>query len=130
MQLASARPRILHRFNQHWVRKEIAILDHQVDTRDVHVHNASGANIQMADFTIAHLAFGQPDKRPAGVDQSIWILAQQPVIGRLARERNSVGLGFGAVSPAIEDDKDERFGTRHRSALSSWLLAPRLEKIE
>jgi hypothetical protein len=29
------------------------------------------------------------------------------------RESDGVGFGFGAVSPAIEDDEDERFRTRH-----------------
>ena len=124
MQLSpSQAARILHRVEQHWMREEFAVLDHQVDARDSMMHDAPGSNIQMADFAVPHLPLGQPDKRPAGVNQSVRILAQQPVIGRLARERDGVGLGFGAVSPAVENDENERFRTRHKSRYSSWLLA-------
>ncbi len=95
------------------MREEFAILDHQVDARDVHVNDAAGADVEMPDFAVAHLPLGQADERPAGVDQRVGIFAQQAVVGRLARQRDGVGLGFGAVSPAIEDDENERFGTRH-----------------
>src|SRR6266478_6193363 len=126
MQLASSQPGILHRVEQHWVREEFAVLDHQVDARDFHMHDAPGANIQMADFTVPHLPFRQPDKRPAGMNQSVGILAQQPVIRRLAREGDGVGLGFGSIPPAVENDENERFRTRHKRSLlapSYWLLA-------
>ena len=122
MQLAAAGARILHRFDKNRLREKLAILDHQVDARDLHVNDASGAHIQMADFAIAHLSFRQPDKRPAGMNQRIRILAQQPVICRLACQCDRIGLGFGSVSPAIEDDENERFGTRHKIAFGSWLL--------
>ena len=106
MQLASTHPGIFHRVEQHRMREELAVMDHQVDARDFHMHDAPGANIQMADFTVPHLPFRQPDKRPAGMNQSVGILAQQPVIRRLARECDGVGFGFGSVSPAVEDDED------------------------
>ena len=89
---------------------------------DIHVDDAAGADVEVADFAVAHLPVGQADVRAAGLDERVGILAQQPVIGRLARERDGVGLGFGAVSPAVEDDKYEWFRTRHkvqRSAVSS-----------
>src|SRR5229473_3810904 len=98
------------------MREEFAVLDHQVYARDFHMHDAPSANIQMADFTVPHLPLGQPDKRPAGMNQSVGILAQQPVIRGLARERDGIGLGFGSVSPAVEDYKNERFRTRHKFA--------------
>src|SRR5258708_7328934 len=123
MQLPSTQPGIFHRFEQNWMREEFAVLDHQVDARNFHMHDTPGANIQMADFAVPHLPLGQPDKGPAGMNQSVGILAQQPVIRRLAREGDGVGLGFGPVSPAVEDDENERFGTGHNFAFSSWLLA-------
>ena len=58
VQLSSACAGMLHRVEQHRMREEIAILDHQVNARDVHVHDAPGADIQMPDFTVAHLSFG------------------------------------------------------------------------
>src|SRR5271166_4427751 len=80
----------------------------------------------MANFAVAHLAFGQSDERAAGMDQRVRILAQQPVVSRLARQRDRVGFGFSAISPAVEDDEDQRFGARHRIAfrlLASLLLS-------
>src|ERR1035437_6630116 len=123
MQLAAADAGIFHGIDEHRMREEFSVQDHKVEARDVHVHNAPGTNIEMADFAVAHLPFRQPDKRPAGVNQRVRILAQQPVVDRLGRGGGSVGLGFGAVSPAVEDDENERFRTGHKSALSSWLLA-------
>ena len=57
------------------MRKEFPVLDHQVEARDVHVHDAAGADVQVADFAVAHLAFGQSDKRAAGVNERVGILA-------------------------------------------------------
>ena len=123
MQLAAADAGILHGFDEHWMREEFSVQDHKVEARDVHVHDAPGANIQVADFAVAHLPFRQPNEWPAGVNQRVRILAQQPVIGRLARHGDGITLGLGAVSPAVENNEDERFRTGHNSALSSWLLA-------
>ncbi len=114
MQPAAAGAGVLHGVDQHGMREEFAVLDHQLDARDVHVHDAPGADIEVADLAVAHLAVGQPDERAAGVNQRVGILAQQAVVGRLAGQRDGVGLGFGAVSPAVEDDENERFGTGHK----------------
>ena len=114
VQLAAAGARILHRLDEHGMGEEFAVLDHQVDARDVHVHDAPRADVEMADFAVAHLPFGQSDKRSAGVNQRVGIFAQQPVVGWLARQGDGVGFGFGAVSPAVENDENERFGTRHK----------------
>ena len=38
--------------------KEFAVTDHQIDAGDIHVHDATGAHVQMADFAVSHLAFG------------------------------------------------------------------------
>ena len=86
--------------------EEFAVLDHQVDAGDVHVNDAAGADVEMPNFAVAHLPFGQADRRPAGLNQRVGIFAQQAVVVGLARERDGVGFGFGAVSPAVEDDED------------------------
>src|ERR1035441_9607020 len=123
MQLAAAEAGILHGCDEHWMREEFAVQDQKFDARDVHMHYELGANIQMGDFAVAHLPFRQSNEWPAGVNQRVRILAQQSVIGRLACQGDGVTLGFGAVSPAVENNEDERFRTGHKSALSSWLLA-------
>jgi hypothetical protein len=115
VQAASARTCILHRSKQRGVREEIAILDHQLDACTVHVDDAAGADVEVANFAVAHLSLGQANVGTAGVNQCVGIVAQQAVVGRLAGESDSVGLGFGAVAPAVEDYEDEWFGTDHRS---------------
>ena len=68
VQAASAAARILHGSEQHWVGKEFAVLDHQLDPRAVHMDDASSADVEMADLAISHLAIRQTDVVPAGVD--------------------------------------------------------------
>src|ERR1700685_1172813 len=84
----------------------------------------------MPDFTVPHLSLGQSDERSAGMNQRVGILPQQPVIRRLARKRDGIGFGFGAISPAVKNRENEWFRTRHRAALSSWLLAFGAQKAE
>src|SRR5260370_11668443 len=57
------------------------------------------------------------------MNQSVGILAQQTVIRGVVRKCDGVGLGFGSVSPAVENDENERFRTRHKFAFSSWLFS-------
>src|SRR5438270_4236929 len=99
------------------MREELPVLDHQIDARDVHVHDAAGANVEVSNLAVPHLTFGQSDEWTASMNQRVGIVAQQPVIRRLARERNGVGLGFRAITPAVENSKNQRFGTRQ-----NWLL--------
>ena len=115
VQSAFAYTCMLHRREQHRMREEFSVLDHLIDAGDVHVNDATGADVEMSDFAVAHLAFGQADKRAAGVNQRVGIFAQQAVINRLARKGDGIGFGFGAVTPAVEDDENEWFRTRHFS---------------
>ena len=64
MQPPLADARVLHGIEQNGMREEFAVLDHQFDARDVHVHDAPGADVEMADFAVAHLPVGQADERP------------------------------------------------------------------
>ena len=107
-QMEMAAAGALHRFDQQRVREELARRDHQVDARDVHVDDAAGADVQMADFAVAHLAFGQSDVRTGGVDQRVRIFAQQPIVDGLARGGNRIALDGGGEAPAVEDGQYER----------------------
>jgi hypothetical protein len=44
------------------------------------------------------------------LNKRVGILAQQPVINRLTSKRDGIGFNFCAVSPAVEDDENQRFG--------------------
>jgi len=39
---------------------------------DVHVDDAAGADVEVADFAVAHLAFGRPTEGAGGLDQGCW----------------------------------------------------------
>ena len=109
---------MLHRIEQHRLRKEVAILNHQVDARDVHVDDSAGAYVEVSDFAVTHLPLGQSDRGSARLNERIGIFTQETIIGRLVRYRNRVSLGFSAISPAVENDQDKRFGMQN-SAPSS-----------
>ena len=113
MQPAAARARVFHGAQQRRVGEEFAVLDHQLDAGDVHVDDAAGADVEMADFAVAHLPVGQADEVAAGLNQRVGIFAQQPVVGGLAGQRDGIGLGLGAIAPAVENDQDKWFGTGH-----------------
>src|SRR5947209_9347497 len=72
----------------------------------------------MSDFAVAHLIVGQADVLAAGMNERVRIFAQQPVVNRLAGEGDGVSFSFGAVSPAVEDDENQRFWMGHRSKSS------------
>src|SRR5579862_2794007 len=101
------------------MRKKFAVLDHQIDAGDIHVHDATGTDIQMSNFTVAHLPFGQAHKRTASVNQRIGIFAKESIVRRLPSESDGVSFGFGPIPPAVENDENERFRTRHKSVVSS-----------
>ena len=115
MQPAATGARILHGREQNGVRKEFAILNHQLDAGTVHVHDASGTDVEMADFAVAHLSVGQADVVAAGLNQRVGIFAQQAVVVGLAGQGDGVGFGLGAVAPAVENDQHKRFGTLHET---------------
>src|SRR5215467_11921979 len=113
MQLAFASARILHGLEQNGMLKEFTTLNHQLDASRIHVHDATGADVEVPDFAVAHLPLGQPNVGTAGLNEGIGILAQQAVVGRLACQRDGIGFGLGPITPAVEDDEDERFRAGH-----------------
>ena len=72
------------------------------------MHHASCANVEMADFAIAHLPVGQADGGTGSEHQSIGKFIQQRIVGRLTRQSDRVAFGLGAVAPTIEHGEDDR----------------------
>src|SRR5882762_5254198 len=105
--------------------------DEQVDAGDVHVYDAAGADVEVADFTIAHLAFRKADVRARSMDQRIRKFLEQRVISRLARKGDGVAFGFSAESPSVEHSKNNWFRTfghslqitQSSSPAQSWCYA-------
>ena len=95
------------------LRKNSPDCDHEVDPHHVHQEDAARADIEVADFAVAHLPFRQADGRAGGLDQRVGKLAQQFVVSRLARGGDGVPLDGRGEAPAIEDRQDQRLGARH-----------------
>src|SRR5712671_1984154 len=110
---------------------QLLVGDEQVNAGDVHVYDAAGADIEVADFAIAHLALGQADVWAGGMDQRIREFLEQGVISRFARKGDGVAFGFSAESPAVEHGKNNwvrTFGhslqiTQSSSPAQSWCYA-------
>src|SRR5579884_451408 len=112
VKLVLARTSVLHGIKEHRMAEQVTVLNHQLDARRIHVDDAARANVQVSDFAVAHLTFGQSDERAASLNQRVRIFAQQAVVRRLTSEGDGIGVRFGAVTPAVEDDQNEWFGTR------------------
>src|SRR5262249_48118480 len=92
----------LHRLFEKWDFVELLVRNENIDFRDVHAHDAARADIHVADFTVAHLSFGQADSRAGCADERVGKFAEQLIISWLARKRDRVAFGFRAVAPAVE----------------------------
>src|SRR5664279_4254193 len=86
MQAPLAGACMFHGIEQHRMREEFAVADHQINARDVHVEDTAGTNIEMTDLAVAHLTLGQPNEWTTGMNERVRVLAQQAVIRGFARK--------------------------------------------
>src|SRR5277367_584549 len=107
MELAGAAA--LHGFAEQRLALEFAAGDELVNAGDVHVHDAAGADVEMADFAIAHLSFGEADSGAGGVDERVGKIFEEAIVIWFAREGEGVASGCGAIAPAVEDGEDDGF---------------------
>ena len=71
--------------------------------------------VQVADFTVSHLAVREADELLARAKQGVRVVAQQPVIVRLASHRNRVAMRLGPVPPAVKNGEQHWAVLTHRS---------------
>ena len=104
---------------------KLLVGDQQVDARDVHVHDAPRADIQVPNFAIAHLAYGKPHGGSRRLNQRIRKLAQQFVIRGFARQSDGVAPRFGSVAPSIQHSEYNRFWSfgHNLTAYTAFLAA-------
>ncbi len=96
---------------------EAAVLGGVADARQFLHHHAAGADVQVADLGVAHLAVRQPDIAAGGVQEGVRAALPQPVEVRLARLTDGVVGGFLAPAEAVEDHQHHRPNRlRHGSA--------------
>ena len=92
------------------VGEEAAVEDGGVDAGHVHADDSARAQIQVADFGVAHLAVGQADEVLAGAKEGVGVFAEQLVVGGFAGLGDGVAVGLGAIAPAVEDGENDGFG--------------------
>ena len=121
VQLPSRFACALHGRDDGGILDELARGNRGVDARNVHLHHAPGANVQVPHFAVAHLPIGQAHEVVGGLDERVGILAQQLIVGRLLGQRNGVVGGFGAIAPSIKDGQKERtLVDRHEKTPQTW----------
>ena len=64
----------------------------------------------MADFGVAHLAVGEADEVLGGAEEGVGVLAEELVVDGFAGQSDGVAVGLGAVTPAVKDGENDRFG--------------------
>ena len=96
---------------------EAAVLGGLADARQFLHHHAAGADVQVADLGIAHLAVRQADIAAGGAQEGVRAGLPEPVEVRLARLADGVVGGFLAPAQAVEDHQHHRPNRlRHGSA--------------
>ena len=112
---------------EHSILLQLTVFDGFVDAGKTLIHHASGAEVHVADFGVAHLAVRQAHGFTGGLDQYVRILLQQAVPGRGIGVGNRIVGGFFTIAPAIEDDQCGRYRTCiHAEELRQVVTMPAL----
>lgn len=72
--------------------------------------DSARAEVEMADFAVAHLPGGQPDGKAARVEERARRRVPDLVPDRGPSEFDRVVSGVAAIAPAVEDDQCDRGG--------------------
>ncbi len=109
MKTAAALLREVHGGEEGGVSEEAAVGDGGIDAGHVHADDASGAEVEMADFRVAHLSVGKADEVFTGAEEGVGVLGEELVVDGLACLGDGVAVGLGAVAPAVKDGEDDGF---------------------
>ena len=88
--------------------EERAVGDRGVDPRQVLEHRPAGAEVEVADLGVAHLAGRQPDGLLRRLQDGVRPAREQAAPGRHPRRGDRVVRRVGADPEAVEDDEDDR----------------------
>src|SRR5512132_4680726 len=108
--------RSLERSDERGVLEERPIRDRAVHALEVLVENAAGADRQMADLRVAHLAVRQPDRLTGGLERRVRVSRPEGVEHRRLGQLDRIPRAGGRDAPPIEDD--ERYKRESRAAVS------------
>src|SRR3954465_4498426 len=108
--------RVLHRGPQDVVLGERPVLDGLADAREVLLDHRAGAEVEVPDLRVAHLALGEPDGRPPRRQLAVRIALPQVVEDRRRGQRDGVARAVRRDPPAVEDDEADRRDGHPRAA--------------
>src|SRR5207302_11070784 len=98
-------------FLRNFISFEFAGGDRSINAREILKDDAAGAQIEVADFGVSHLAFGQTDIGAARAQFAAGIIAIELIVKRRFRQERGVAvffrLGFaaGINAPAVANDQ-------------------------
>ena len=102
------------RLGEHGVVEQRAVLDRQVDARELLVDDAAGADVEVPDLGVAHLPLGQPDGEPGARERRPRAAREQPVeVGRVARASRRCPAGGSARPKPSMMTRSTRAGCSH-----------------
>src|SRR5262249_10847357 len=98
-------PAALEGAAEHWVLEQGAVGDRAVDALEVLVQAAAGADRQVADLGVPHLAGRQADRLAGRVESRVWIRPPEPAEDRRVGQLDGIPRPRRGAAPAVEDDE-------------------------
>jgi len=93
---------------EYFVLANRAFSNINVNPANILQHHPPSADIQVAHFGIAELAFRQTDKLVGCIDQCPWIFSKKAVDIRLLCRSNGIVFFFFAIAKTIENQQQNR----------------------
>src|SRR5882762_854435 len=84
---------------------EAPIGDGRRDSYQILHHHASRPKIEVSDFAVAHLPFGETNANTRCFEERARAASPERVPGRGVGECDCVAVSFGAIAPSIEYDE-------------------------
>ena len=85
---------------------EFTCLDALGDADQILGDHPAGADVQVADLAVPHLAFGEADGKAAGVEQGARKASPEPVPDRGGSQLDGVSFALAPVPPAVQNHQD------------------------
>ena len=108
--------RVLHGLDVDLVPEELAVLDLAGHLGQDLEDNAARADVGVTDLGVAHLALGQADVQPGGLQRRMGPAVKEPVQIRGVGDVDGVALGGSRQAEAVHDDKNCLFA--HKKLLT------------
>ncbi|MNG93682.1 hypothetical protein D3C79_526570 [compost metagenome] len=105
---------LVDRCRQRRVGEEVAVFDFFIQSGQILINDASGAQVDVADLRVAHLAIRQAHVQAGSGDQGMRLLLPQAIHHRRFGVQNGIVLLLLPMAVAVQDHQHHRlFVTRH-----------------